>query len=113
MQNADNAACVLELLLFQPNRSTLFSFSTVDVWVLVLCPLTGKPIACRLPLYVPVSLSRLMLLTISLRRSFSIFMFDNSAVMSRIVWLEREPRRAVGWICRRAMRREATWGPTP
>lgn len=39
-----------------PNPKTI-----LHTCVLVLCPLTGIPIACLLPLYAPISLKRLML----------------------------------------------------
>ena len=115
-QRLSNAAIVLlssPKTRNHPNRSTLFIFAAVLVCVLVLCPLTGNPIACLLPLYAPISLNRLMFSLSSLRKSFSIFMFDSSAVMSRTFWLLRESRRAVGCMWRRARRCAQTWGPMP
>lgn len=97
----------------QPDRSTLLNFPAVAVCVLVLCPLTGIPIACLLPLYVPISRNLVIFPLSSLRRSFSIFMLVSSAVMSSTVCELRELRRAVEWMCRRASRCRATWGPMP
>src|SRR4051812_25739340 len=45
----------------QPLRSTLLSFLAVSIWFLVRWPRTGRPMACRLPRYVPMSRNRLML----------------------------------------------------
>lgn len=51
--------------------------------LLVFCPLTGRLIACLLPLYVPRLRNRVILSTISLLLSFSIFMVLSSAVRSK------------------------------
>ena len=97
----------------QPFLQIRFNFIAVEICVLVLCPLTGKPIACLLPLYVPISLNRVIFCTNSLRKSFSIFIFDSSALISSTFLLEREPRRAVGWMYMRASRCAHIWGPMP
>ena len=64
--------------------------------VRVLCPLTGKLIACLLPLYDPMSLSLLMLSCIRLLRSFSIGIFDKAAVRSWTCLFPKPPTFAVG-----------------
>lgn len=96
-----------------PNRLTLFIFCAVTVCVLVRWPLTGIPIACLLPLYAPISRRLAIFCRSSRRSSFSIFILDSSALMSMTAWPLREPRRAVGWMCRRASRWRDTWSPTP
>jgi hypothetical protein len=42
--------------LVNPLRSILFSLLAVFAFVLFLCPLTGNPIACCLPVSVPIVL---------------------------------------------------------
>ena len=100
--------------IIHPLRSTRFIFRAVCIYeyvstlflgvmqrleptcVLVLCPLTGKPIACLLPRYVPISLNLLMLSCSCRLRSVSIFMLDNSALILRIWLLTRLLTFAVG-----------------
>ena len=80
---------------------------------LVLCPRTGKPMACRLPLYVPISFNRLILSCTSRRASFSIFIVDNSAVRSMTVAFFNAPTLAQGWMWNLAMIFCETLGPMP
>jgi hypothetical protein len=89
------------------------SKSAKHTWLLVLCPLTGKCIACLLPLYVPISLNRLILSFTSLLNSFSIFIFVRSAVSAAIVLLSMSPTLARGKMwCFARMREECCW-PMP
>lgn len=99
--------------IIHPFRSTRFIFRAVCICVLVLCPLTGKLIACLLPRYVPISLNRLMLSCSCRLRSVSIFMLDNSALILKIWLLTRLLTFAVGWMWNRAIIRCDTLGPIP
>lgn len=94
-----------------PLRSILLSFLDVSVCVRVRWPRTGSPIACRLPLYVPISFSLLMLSCIILRASFSMVMVDSSAVNDVIVFGGRDPTLASGWIEYLAIIRVDVAGP--
>jgi hypothetical protein len=68
-----------------PPLSNTLSRLAVSICVLVFWPLTGRPIACRLPRYVPMSLSRLILSCTMRLASFSIVIVDNSAVREVMV----------------------------
>jgi hypothetical protein len=46
-------------------------------------------------------------------KSFSIVIFDSSAVIAVTVLAGREPTLAVGWILNLARIREECWWPTP
>jgi hypothetical protein len=81
--------------------------------VLVLCPLTGKPIACLLPLYVPISLSRLMLFCSCPRKSDSSVISASSPARLFICFSPRLPMRAVLWMWNLDISCVQTWGPRP
>ena len=113
---------VLSCSAFSPLKSSIISIQQHPrttqprlslTCVLVLWPRTGSPIACRLPLYVPISFNRFMFSCTSLLASFSIFIFVNSAVRSRTVAFLRLPTLAKGWMWNRAMTRCDTLGPMP
>jgi hypothetical protein len=97
----------------EPPRSTLFNLLAVLICVLVLCPRTGRPIACLRPLYVPISFNLRMLSCTSRRASFSIFIVDNSAVRSMTVAFLSAPTLAQGWMWNLAMMFCETLGPMP
>jgi hypothetical protein len=92
--------------LFEKNRKRV-------TWDLVFCPLTGSPIACLFPRYVPVSFNRLISASTCRRRSFSIFIFVSVALISRICLLASSPTRQVLWRWCFARRREDVWEPMP
>lgn len=96
----------------QPFRSTWLSFLAVLICVLVLWPRTGKPIACLLPLYVPISLNLLMLSCTIFLASFSIVIVDSSAVNAVIVLCGKEPIFIRGWMQYLARIRVEVCGPT-
>ena len=64
--------------------------------VLVRCPRTGNPIACLRPRYEPMSLSLLIFSCSFLLKSFSIVIFESSAVRSSACLSTRLPIIAVG-----------------
>lgn len=99
----------------EPERNCCFSFLfwRTRTWLLVRCPLTGSPIACLLPRFVPVSFNLAMSPKIWRRSSFSIFMFVKAALISRIWLCFSSPTRHVSWRWFLARRREETCGPMP
>lgn len=101
------------LLFPYPLRSTLFSFRAVMIWLLVLCPLTGKLIACLRPRYAPISRNRLMLSCNWRRRSFSSVIVLSSAASEFICRSLRFPMRAVLWMWNLAINCWQTLGPMP
>ncbi len=115
----------------QPLRSIRFSFEAVAICsmtsqhqinthrpsqhtcVLVLCPRTGKFMACLLPLYVPISCNRRMLSLIRRRRSFSNVIVLSSAARSLICLSFSDAILAVSWMCIFAIICRQTCGPMP
>lgn len=95
----------------QPFLSSLLSFAEVMFWFLALCPRTGRPIACRLPLYAPISFNRLMFSCTIFLASFSIVIVDSSAVSASTVFDDKDSSLARGKIEYLAMIRSAVVGP--
>lgn len=87
------------------------SFVAVAVWFCVFCPLTGKFIACLLPLYVPISFSLMIFCCIILRASLSMVICESSAVRDVTVRGFSEPHFASLWMENLARIREEAVGP--
>lgn len=81
--------------------------------VLVLCPLTGRFIACLFPLYVPIACNRFIFPVICRLRSLSIVISERSFAKPLICPSPRLFIRCVLWIWKRAIRPSETLGPTP
>lgn len=75
-------------------RSILLSLLAVEVCVLVLWPRTGRPIACLLPRYAPISFSRLICSCTTFRASDPIVIWPSSAVNDVTVRGASEPTLA-------------------
>lgn len=95
----------------QPFLSILLSFADVMFWFLALCPRTGRPIACLLPLYEPMSFNRLMFSCTIFLASFSIVIVDSSAVSASTVLGDRASSLCRGKMEYLAIIRSAVVGP--
>ena len=98
-------------LCVYPLRSTWLIFLAVMICVLVFWPRTGNPMACLLPLNVPISRSRLMLSCNDFLASFSMVMVESSAESAVIVFCGRDPSFWRGWMLYLARIRADVCGP--